>query len=99
MDSENDMDDSEVENGDTDQVQRKSAPRPGLPRLSVRTAEQGRRVLVRLLREFKRDPKPDVAKFRASIYALSVVLSFFQFEKDAEIEKRIEAIEAQLEKV
>lgn len=100
MNDEDEKNGIEPENDDNEQVPRKSVKvGTGTPRLSIRTHEQGRRVLVRLLREFRRNEQPNVAKFRAEIYALSVVLQYFQFEKDVEIEKRIEAIEAQLEKV
>jgi hypothetical protein len=97
MNDENDMndDDDETVVNDTVDTGRRRI-KPGLPRLSVQTPSQGRRALVKLMREFKRDSKADVQRFRAMIYSFSVVLQYFEHEKGMDIERDIKEIKETL---
>ena len=63
--------------------------------LRLNTHENARKSLARLLREFHKKPG-DVTEFRAKVHAFSVLLQYFTFEKDLQIEQRLEQIEEQL---
>jgi len=61
---------------------------------SLKTPEKARKALAKLIREiYKNESEYDIQRYRALIYGLSQLLSYFAFEKDLEIEKRIEALE------
>lgn len=65
-------------------------------RLNLTTLEATRKSYSRVLRAYaRRELETDY--FRALIYGLSGLLQFWKTEKELEIEKRIEAIEATLE--
>ena len=51
-----------------------------------------RRYLNQLINDFNAEKQPDISKYRALTYMLKAMLDCFQFEKDLEIESRIEAI-------
>ncbi len=60
-----------------------------------------RRALSRLLREFKaaKTEDRDVPGFRALVHAFQVLLQYFSFAKDLEVESRIEKIEQRLDEL
>jgi len=69
--------------------------------MSLNTHDKARKALARLIREFRRAEKNerDVAGFRALVYAFSTLLQFFSFEKNLEVEQRLEKIEQKLEEI
>ena len=68
-------------------------------RMCLNTHERARKALARLIREFRQDEieNRDVAGFRALVYSFSTLLQFFSFQKNIEIEERIQALEKKLE--
>lgn len=58
----------------------------------MRNHEEGRRVLVGLIREYNKGEIED-QKFRSLVYGLTLLLSYFKFESDLDLETRIEALE------
>ena len=68
-----------------------------IQRFWLKSHNHARNSLARLLRDFHQDPEADVQKFRAEIYAFSVLLSYFNLEIDANFEKRLEKLEALFE--
>ncbi|KPJ86035.1 MAG: hypothetical protein AMS17_13695 [Spirochaetes bacterium DG_61] len=69
--------------------------------MSLNTHTNARKSLAKEIRDFKRQPKErrDVAGFRALVYAFSTLLHFFSFEKNIEVEERIEKIEDRLKEM
>ena len=69
--------------------------------LPLTTHDAARRQLAKLIRDFKRQEGTDrdIGGFRALIYAFQVLLHFFAFEKDLEVEARIESIENRLDEL
>ena len=65
----------------------------------MRNHEEARRVLVRLIREYKTTPdeERDHTTFRNLVYAFTTVLAFFKFQEDLNIEAEIETIKKRLE--
>lgn len=60
------------------------------------TIPKARKKLVSLINEFYRGEIKDVARFRAMIYALSVLLQYFTAETEAELEERVARLEKRL---
>ena len=66
-----------------------------MARYRLNTAENTRKTLAKLLREYGRDEIKSM-KLRDLIYGISKLLEYFKFEKDAELEKRIEKLEEKI---
>lgn len=62
----------------------------------LHSPEAARKRLASLLTQFHRDPLRDPQRFRAEIYALSVLLQYFNHERESEAEKRLTEIERRL---
>lgn len=58
--------------------------------------KKARKYLNQVINEFRMEDKPDVSKYRALTYMLKTLLSYFEFGKELEIEKRVESIERRL---
>jgi hypothetical protein len=58
--------------------------------------EAARKKLASLLTEFHRNPARDPQRFRAEVYCLSVILQYFNHERESEAEKRLAEIERRL---
>jgi len=63
---------------------------------SLRTYSEAKRQLARLIRSFHQGDM-DQADFRALVYGLSTLLQYFKYEKDVELEERIEKLEQAIE--
>ena len=70
-------------------------------RVPLNTHRAARNQLAKMMRDFKAAAieDRDVPGFRALVHAFSVLLSYFSFEKDIEVETRIEAIEKRLDEL
>jgi hypothetical protein len=64
--------------------------------LILTTHEKARKALVKLLKEYSEETEADHTKFKAMVNCFSILLAYFKFEKDIDIEKRIEALENHL---
>ena len=62
-------------------------------KLWLNSAENVRRSIARVVRKFNADPNADVARFRALVYGIKGVIEALRFEKELELEQRIEALE------
>lgn len=85
-----------VEHGNVKDLSGPAAPTPRLPRIALRTPKSARFTLARLIRYFH-DHGGDIQKFRTMVYGLSELLRYFAFEKDSEIEARLDVIEKKIE--
>lgn len=65
--------------------------------LRMGSVKSCRTTMVRLTREYAAG-KVDDSTFRAVIWAMGQLISYWRLEKDLQIEARIEAIEKQLER-
>lgn len=63
---------------------------------SLRTYSEARKQLTRLIRSFHKG-EIEQGDFRALVYAFSALLHYFKFEKDIELEQRIERLEQALD--
>lgn len=61
------------------------------------SAQKARKYLNELLNKLRAEKDPDIPRFRAEAYILRTMLDYFRFDKELELEKRIEAIERKLE--
>ena len=66
-----------------------------LPRLDLKDATATRRTIGRLIRRYARGELEE-ATFKGILYGLQQYLSWFKFEKDLDIEARLEALEGRL---
>ena len=66
-----------------------------LPRLDLKSPDATRRTIGRLIRRYAAG-KTDEALYKGVLYGLQSYLSWFKFERDLEIEKRLEELEARL---
>jgi len=63
-------------------------------KLQLKTHEEARESLCRLIAEYDSEGTPeDNVKFRNTVHAFSVLLTYFSFSKDMEIEARILKLE------
>ena len=61
-------------------------------RLPLKTQKSARNSLARITREFYRG-EHDVDRFRAMVYAMSVILNYFKFEADVALIEKLDNIE------
>ena len=54
-----------------------------------------RRTLSRLIKDFHASEE-NVQEFRAKVYAIKTLLDFFEFEKNIELENRLEELESKI---
>jgi len=82
----------------TNPANSEDARRGGMsPRLN--TLENSRKSLARILRLYAQGKIEDAAYFRNLVYGLSHLLNYWKVEHDLEFEKRLEEIEAKLERL
>ena len=74
-----------------------TSTRPTVKKLHLHNHQAARRTLARLLRVFHSNPRANIPRFRAEVYGLNCLLSYFQLEADLEIEKRLEDLEELLQ--
>lgn len=60
------------------------------------THEKAKKSLAKLIKDYDRDTTKDDTRFRNSVYAFSLLLQFFKFDKEIELEKDILAIKEKL---
>lgn len=65
--------------------------------LRLNTHQNARKSMARLIRLYDKDEISDT-KFRNLCYALSRLLEYFRFEKDLEVEERLDKLEQYVEK-
>ena len=65
----------------------------------ISTAEALRRRFVQAINEYRRDPDPDIPRFRALMYGMRGVQDALRLEKDCEVEKRLTALEARFKEL
>lgn len=58
--------------------------------------EKSRKALAKLIKDYDKDTEKDSGRFRNTIYAFSVLLNYFKFEKEIELEKDIAEIKEKL---
>lgn len=63
----------------------------------LNTPENSRKTLARLIRKYNAD-QIDEQKFKALVYAINYLLSYWKLEKELDIERRIEALEEAMER-
>lgn len=64
--------------------------------LRLANRHAARRSLARVIREFDRDPKADVARFRALIHSFATLLSFDRAAEELDIGERLDQLEKAL---
>ena len=67
--------------------------------LRLNTLPAARRSLAILIREFYRDPVADVGRFRAVVYALSLLINGFRVELELDVEAELDEIQRKLERM
>jgi len=73
-------------------------PAPMGIKLQLNSLTNSRRTMARIMRMYA-DGQVDNAQFRNLTYAFSTILQFFKAENEAELLRRIEMLEQQLEQV
>lgn len=58
--------------------------------------DKSRKALAKLIKDYDKDTEKDSGRFRNTIYAFSILLNYFKFEKEIELEKDIEEIKYKL---
>ena len=58
----------------------------------LNTLEHSRMTLARLIRDYHANEEGDTVRFKATVNALNVYLSYWRLEKDMQIEDEIQAI-------
>jgi hypothetical protein len=61
------------------------------------SAPKARKYLNELLNMLRAEEDPDIPRYRAEACILRIMLDYFRFVQELELEKRIEAIERKLE--
>lgn len=69
---------------------------PVIGRIALRSAKSARLSLARMIREYANNGG-DAIKYRTLTYMFSELLAYFRFEKENEIEARLDAIEKKVE--
>ena len=72
-------------------------PTGGPAQLRLNTPQNARKTLARIVRLYN-DGEIDEQRAKTTAYLLTQLLGFFKFEADMEIERRLEELEARLEK-
>ena len=66
-----------------------------LPRLDLKSPDATRRTIGRVIRKYAKG-EIDEQLFKGVLYGLQSYLAWFKFERDLDIEKRLEELEARL---
>jgi hypothetical protein len=62
-------------------------------RLLLNTAKNAKKSLARLIREYYTAEDPDIPRFRSVAYAIRLLLDFFAYEREGELQERLDRIE------
>ena len=69
---------------------------PMARQLRLRTRDAARQSLARIIRDFDRDPNADVARFKATVHAMSALLAYDRVADEFALDERLTALEAAL---
>ena len=67
---------------------------PMARQLRLRTRDAARQSLARIIRDFDRDPNADVARFKATVHAMSALLAYDRVADELALDERLNALEA-----
>ena len=62
----------------------------------ITSYDKSRKALAKIIKDYEKDPEKDSLRFRNLIYSFSILLNYFKFEKEIELEKEIEIIKEKL---
>ena len=78
-------------------IPRQQKPGGTLPRLDLKSVDATRRTIARLIRRYAAGNVDD-GLYKGVLYGLQSYLSWYKLEKDLDVEKRLEELEARLPK-